>query len=275
MGLFKKELCVLCDRKTGLLDKKCIDGKVCKECRDKLSVWFDDYKNSTKEQMLSQLEQKAADEEKAPLLEFNKIYGEAGVILIDEKARVFTAFPDTSSSFFGNNKKVSSIQDVMEFHPDLISFDSVEDLEIDIRQMTHEEKKTENGEQVSYDPPHYVYMYTFTLRFKINHPYIKSVYVTLNSDSVKIKNIGPRAWTDPGRKLAAHLLNLPGLIVEDQEEYYDNDSLLKAFLRSKYEMPDMSYGFKCTRENWEQILMYQYYLAMAREIKETIIGKEE
>jgi hypothetical protein len=37
-------------------------------------------------------------------------------------------------------------------------------------------------------------------------------------------------------------------------------------------MPDYSYGFKCTAENWEDIRRYQYYLAMAREIQEIITG---
>mgnify|MGYP003491978071 CR=1 FL=1 len=32
MGLFKKENCCLCGGKTGMLDKKCLSGKVCKEC---------------------------------------------------------------------------------------------------------------------------------------------------------------------------------------------------------------------------------------------------
>jgi len=59
------------------------------------------------------------------------------------------------------------------------------------------------------------------------------------------------------------------------EIVYDNESLIATFMRSQYEMPTMSYGFKCTSENWKEICKYQYYLAMAREIKETIMGKEQ
>ena len=106
---------------------------------------------------------------------------------------------------------------MIDLGPDLIKFDQVEDFEIDITETTREEKRTVNGEQVSYDPPHILYMETFTLRMKLNHPYIKSVYVQLNNGAVQIKNLGYRLWTDPGRKLAAHLLDLPGLVKEEQQ----------------------------------------------------------
>lgn len=144
MGLFKKEACVLCAGKTGMLDKKCIDGKICKDCRDKLSVWFDDYKDSTQTDLLRQIQQKNIDEAEAAHHAFNRIYGESGVILI----------------------------------------------------------------------------------------------------------------------------------VEDKAAIYDNESFLACFFRSEYEMPAMSYGFQCTAENWPDIRKYQYYLALSREIKETIMGKD-
>jgi len=277
MGLFKKEKCCLCGGKTGLLDKKCLSGKVCKECAQKMSPWFHDYKNVSAGALDAQRLGRENDAEivKAKIYNFSKIFGEFGVILIDENEKMFVAFPDTSNGLFGNQRKVKSIDDVMDLGPDIIRFDQVEDFEIDIKEMTREEKRTENGQQVSYDPPHILYMETFTLRMKIDHPYVKSVSIQLNDGAVQIKNLGRRLWTDPGRKLAAHLLNLPGLVKENNEAVYDNESLLHAFLQSPYEMPDYSYGFKCTMQNWEEIRKYHYYLAMAREIQEIITGKAE
>ncbi len=272
MGLFKKENCVLCGEKAGMLDKKCYDGKVCKKCTKKLSVWFDDYKNTDKTLLEAQLDIRSANAEMAKDMNFNKIFGEYGVILIDEKERQFIAFPSTSTSLFGNQRKVTSLDDVMDLGPDLIKFDMVEDFEIDITETTREEKYNDNGEQKSFNPPHILYMETFTLRMKINHPYIKSVYIQLNDGAVQIRNIGRRQWTDPGRKLAAHLLHLPGLVKENQAAVYDNESLLQAFMRSDYTMPDYSYGFKCSETNWGEIRRYQYYLAMAREIQQIITG---
>ena len=270
MGLFKKESCVLCGEKVGLLDKKCYDGKVCKNCTKKLSVWFDDYKGADKGILEGQLDIRKMNAEQAQYMNFNKIFGEYGVILIDEEEKKFVAFPSTSTKLFGNQRSVKSIDDVIDLGPDIIDFDMVKDFEIDITETSREEKYTKDGQQISFDPPHITYMETFTLRMKIDHPYIRHIYIQLNDGAVQIKNLGRRQWTDPGRKLAAHLLNLPGLVKENQEAVFDNESLLHVFLHSPYEMPDYSYGFKCTAENFEDIRKYQYYLAMAREIQEII-----
>lgn len=273
MGLFSKENCCLCGSKTGMLDKKCASGKICKGCREKLSLWFEDYKNSTVNDLQAQLAQKEADLERIKTLNFSKFFGEAGVILIDEEARVFTAFASTSPSLFATRKNVSSIEDVMELRPDLIRFDQVEDFEIDINEITHEEKRTVDGKQESYNPPHYTYMESFTLRLKIkDHPFIQSVYVPLCSAAVHIKHVGRRVKTDYGRKLASYLLDLPALVTENQAAVYNNNSLIDLFYHSPYEMPEYSYGFKCTRENWKDIQKYQYYLFMAQQIQNIITG---
>lgn len=273
MSLFKKEDCCLCGGKTGLLDKKCLDGKICKECTKKCSVWFDDFKNSSRAQMERQLQIRSEQADLVKACHFNKVFGEFGVILIDEEARKFIAFPDTSSGLFGSQRKVKSLDDVIDLGPDLIDFDQVEDFEIDITQTSREEKQTVDGKQVSYDPAHILYMISFTLRLKLKkHPYINSMYIQLNDGAVQIHNLGRRLWTDPGRKLAAHLLDLPAMIKEEQEIIFDNESLLHYFMRSPYEMPDYSYGFKCTQRNWDEIRKYHYYLIMAREIQRIITG---
>lgn len=274
MGLFKKENCCLCGGKTGLLDKKCESGKVCKDCVKKLSPWFDDYKNASAGALDAQRLGRENDAGLVKLYHFSKVFGEFGVILIDEDAQKFVAFPDTGTGLFGSQRKVRSLDDVLDLGPDIIRFDQVEDFELDVTETSREEKRTVDGQQLSYDPPHTLYMETFTLRMKLNHPYVKSIYIQLNDGAVQIHNLGRRLWTDPGRKLAAHLLGLPGLVKENQAAVYDNESLLRAFLRSDYEMPDYSYGFKVTPTNWEEIKKYQYYLAMAREIEQIITGKE-
>lgn len=275
MGLFKKENCCLCGGKTGLLDKKCLDGKVCKECTKKLSVWFEDYKQTDKASLEAQINSRAAQLEMAKECNFSRVFGEFGVILLDPEKRKFIAFPSTSNGLFGNQRNVKSLDDIIDLCPDVIDFDAVEDFDIDITEMTREEKRMVNGQQESYIPPHILYMETFTLRMKLNHPYIKSVYIQLNDGAVQIHNIGRRQRTDLGRKLAAHMLNLPGLVKENQEAVYDNETLLHAFMRSPYDMPDHSYGFKCSVTNQEEIRKYQYYLAMAREIQNIITGTAE
>ncbi len=274
MGLFTRENCCLCGEKTGLLDKKCMDGKVCKDCAKKLSVWFEDFKTTDKLHLYGQIEQRKIYAEMAKAYPFTKVFGEFGVILISEEQRVFVAFPNTAKGLFGSQRTVKSMDDVIDLGPDIVGFDQVEDFELDITETSREEKRMADGREISYDPPHIVYMETFTLRLKLKHPYIRNMNIQLNNGAVQIHNLGRRIWTDPGRKLAAHLLGLPGLVKEDQAEVYDNESLLGAFLRSPCEMPDYSYGFKCTPYNVEEIRKYQYYLAMAREIQKIITGKE-
>lgn len=271
MGLFKKDDCCLCGGKTGLLDKKCMDGKVCKDCTKKLSVWFEDYKTTDKLHLMGQIGERKIYVDMARAYPFNKIYGEFGVILISEEQKVFVAFPDTSKGLFGSQRTVRSMEDVIDLGPDIVEFRQVEDFELDITETSREEKRVANGKEESYDPPRILYMETFTLRLKLRHPYIKTMSIQLNDGAVQIHNQGRRIWTDPGRKLAAHLLGLPGLVKEDMAAVYDNASLLDAFLRSPCEMPDYSYGFKCTPFNWEEIRRYQYYLAMAREIQTIIM----
>ena len=271
MGLFKKDDCCLCGGKTGLLDKKCMDGKVCKDCTKKLSVWFEDYKTTDKLHLMGQIGERKIYVDMARAYPFNKIYGEFGVILISEAQKVFVAFPDTSKGLFGSQRTVRSMEDVIDLGPDIVEFRQVEDFELDITETSREEKRVANGKEESYDPPRILYMETFTLRLKLRHPYIKTMSIQLNDGAVQIHNQGRRIWTDPGRKLAAHLLGLPGLVKEDMAAVYDNASLLDAFLRSPCEMPDYSYGFKCTPFNWEEIRRYQYYLAMAREIQTIIM----
>lgn len=274
MGLFKKENCCLCGGKTGMLDKKCLSGKVCKDCVKKMSVWFEDYKNTDKTLLESQILIRNADRVLAKDFISPKIFGEFGVILIDERQKKFIAFPNTGGGLFSNPKPVKSVDDIIDLGPDIVKFSMVKDFEIDITETTREEKRTVDGKQESYDPPHILYMETFTLRIKLDHPYVKSMYIQLNNGAVQIHNLGRRLWTDPGRKLAAHLLDLPGLVKENQEAVFDNESLLHVFLRSDYEMPDYSYGFKCTPQNWEEIRKYHYYLAMAREIQSIIMGNQ-
>lgn len=156
--------------------------------------------------------------------------------------------------------------------PDLFSFDQVQDIEIDVTETSREEKGTIDEKQVSYDPPHLVYMYVFTLRILLAHSYVKRASIILNREAVHIKNKGRRIWTNPGKRIVSWIADLPELIEENREAVYDDESLLQHVLRSKYEMPATAYGFRCTLENWNDIQRYRYYLAMAREIKQSILG---
>ena len=56
MGLFDKKTCDFCGAKIGLLgNKKLEDGNMCKDCAAKLSPWFSERRQSTKEEIAGQL----------------------------------------------------------------------------------------------------------------------------------------------------------------------------------------------------------------------------
>ena len=56
MGLFGKKNCCICNEKIGLLGgMKLKDGDLCKECKKKLSPFFEDAKESTIEDIKKQI----------------------------------------------------------------------------------------------------------------------------------------------------------------------------------------------------------------------------
>ena len=272
MGLFGKKNCCICDEKIGLLGgMKLKDGDLCKECKKKLSPFFDDGKESTVEDIKKQIQAREENYKQLDNLEINKIYGEFGVILIDETNKKFVALKDTSESLFGSQKVVKGIEDVKDKNPDIIDFKDIEDVEVKIIQTNREEKQTVNGEQVSYDPKHYTYMIGFDIIIKLNHPYIKLIRISIKSGTVQIYNEGRRLQDD---YIAGFVKDKLGLQrVENKSEHYTNLTIHNLVDKAMQVMPDYSYGFKCTLKNYENIKEYAYYLALCDEIKMTLLDK--
>ncbi len=271
MGLFGKKNCSICDAKIGLLGgTKLKDGDLCKECKKKLSPFFEDAKESTIEDIKNQIAAREENYKQLDNLEINKIYGEFGVILIDETNKKFVALKDTSDSLFGDQKTVTGIEDVKDKNPDIIDFKDIEDVEVKIIQTNREEKQTINGEQVSYDPKHYTYMINFDVIIKVNHPYIKTIRLSLKEGTIQIYNEGLRKQDDYITGFVKEKLGLQR--VENKAVHYDNLSIRNLVDNAMNVMPDYSYGFKCSLKNWDRIREYAYYLALCDEIKTTLLG---
>lgn len=276
MGLFDKKECSICGAKIGLLgNKKLKDGNMCKECASKLSVWFQDRSDSTVAEINNQLEIRKAY---AEMLDKNFIvsraYGEFGCILLDEIDGIFVALPDTSDSFFGDAKVVTSIDQIKDKNPDVIMFNQVESVDVNVTVTSREEKQTVDGNQVSYNPKHMIYMAQFSVTIKLKgHPFIRTMTIPLNNGAIQIRNMGERMVTDYKDTVRAMLTGYKGrdFAIENQSAFYNNNSLKDLILRTEYNLPDYSYGFKVDRiTNWKQIQEYQYYLAMAEEIKSVL-----
>jgi hypothetical protein len=272
MGLFSKKNCCLCGEKVGLLGGlKLKDGDLCKECKKKLSPFFDDGKESTIEDIKKQIEAREENYKKLDDLQINKIYGEFGVILIDETNRKFVALKDTSDGLFKSPKPVNSIEDVKDKNPDIIDFNQIEDVEVKVIQTNREEKQTINGQQVSYDPKHYTYMIGYNIIIKLNHPYIKTMRIDIKNGTVQIYNEGLRRQDDYIRGFVKDKLGLPR--IENKAVHYDNLTIHNLVEKAMQIMPDYSYGFKCTLKNYDNIKEYAYYLALCDEIRESLLNK--
>ena len=274
MGLFSKKSCDICKSDIGLLsNKKLKDGNMCKECYKKLSIWFDDAKNTTIEDIKKQLADREENRKKLDNFETTYAFGEFGCILIDTKNKQFVALPDTSDGLLKSAKTITSIEEIINKNPDIIKFSQIEDVDIDITETTREEKQTIDGQQVSYNPKHITYMESFTIRIKVNHPYIKYVYIPLENGSIHIPCEEPRKISNSSEKIATWLLDLPEARIENQEKAYDNNSFKDMILRNPYEMPDYAFGFKCSLRNKEAIEEYRCMLLMAKQIKNILEEK--
>ena len=172
MGLFDKKTCDFCGAKIGLLgNKKLEDGNMCKDCAAKLSPWFSERRQSTKEEIAGQLAYREENRKAVAAFHPTRSIGKYTRLLIDEDAKKFMV---TSSS------KLS------EANPDVLEFGQVTGCNLDIDENRHElMTKDPEGKSVSYDPPRYEYSYAFSVEAFVNHPYFDRMRWSISNGHVK------------------------------------------------------------------------------------------
>lgn len=175
--LFDKKECSICGGEIGLLgNKKLEDGNLCKECAKKLSPWFDDRRHSTVEQIAAQLEYREANKEKVAAFSTTRIFGESTKIMLDEDHGVFM---------------VATTRNYAEENPDVIAFSDVTGVDLDIDEDRTEITRTNaEGEEISYNPPRYLYEYDFYVTIFVRNPYFDDIRFKLNNSSVRIEDNG-------------------------------------------------------------------------------------
>lgn len=175
--LFDKKECSICGGEIGLLgNRKLEDGNLCKECAKKLSPWFDDRRHSTVDQIAEQLEYREANKEKVAAFRTTRVLGESTKVMLDEDAGVFM---------------VTSSRNYAEENPDVLAFSDVTGCELDIEEDSTEITRTNaEGEEVSYNPPRYVYEYDFYMNIHVRNPYFDDMRFKLNNSSVRIEDNG-------------------------------------------------------------------------------------
>lgn len=174
MGLFDKKFCDICGEKIGLLgNRKLEDGNMCKDCAKLLSPFFSDRRSSTLQEIKQQLAYREQNRIQLRSITPDRVFGE------DKKF-----FIDSSKGAFVISRRGQNNWD--EENPDIIPIASVNSCNLRIEQTEDEQYyENANGESVSYNPPRYLYSYTFVLELNVNNPYFDDIEITLNNSEVE------------------------------------------------------------------------------------------
>jgi len=183
--LFDKKECSICGGEIGLLgNRKLEDGNLCKSCANKLSVWFDDRRHSTVEQIRAQLEYREANRGKVAAFRVTRTLGEGTKLLLDEDAGCFV---------------VTEARDLAVDNPDVLAFSDVTGCILDIDEdRTELMKEDQDGKEISYTPPRYVYEYDFYITIQVRNPYFDEIRFRLNDSTIEIQP-SPRGGMGAGR----------------------------------------------------------------------------
>ena len=172
MGLFDKKYCDVCGNEIktilGIGGKKIENGHICKDCAAKLSPWFSGRKHTTLEDINKQLEYREYNQQK--LAEFNPtlVLGRRYKFYIDEPNERFVV--SSSSNWRAEN-------------PDIINFEDVDNLEIEIDEEREEIfDEDSEGKEISFDPKKYEYEYDFRCHIYVRNDFFDEMSFDLISE---------------------------------------------------------------------------------------------
>ncbi len=172
MGIFDKKYCDFCGNKIGLLgNKKLEDGNMCKDCAGKLSPWFSDRRHSTKSEIQDQLNYREENRLAVSAFHTTRSIGRYYKLLLDEDHHKFI---------------VTNSTNLESANPDVLDFDQITGCNLNIDEHRQELKHTsEEGKQISFDPPQYEYSYNFRVALSVNHPFIDEIRYSLSNGFIK------------------------------------------------------------------------------------------
>lgn len=173
MGLFdvfKKKDCEICGKEVGMLGyKKLKDGEICKDCVKLLSPWFEERKESTVEQIKAQLAYREKNAQELKSFDPTKVFGSYEYMFVEERDGVPYRFC------------VSRDKDYLNENADLVLFEDVEEIIIDIDDNANEQHDEES------DVTTYDLSYKFHIALMIrNNPYFNNIHFDLNSGDVEV-----------------------------------------------------------------------------------------
>jgi len=188
MGLFSKKFCDICGDKIGLLgNRKVEDGNLCGNCTKKLSPFFSERRRSTVADIKEQLAYR--DENKAAVAAFHttRTLGKGTKVLLDEDAEKFM---------------VTSARKYEDENPDVLDFSQVTGCNADIKESRTEQKqKDQEGKDISYSPPRFVYSFDFNFIIHVNHPWFDEIRFRLNNQTIRVETTGSHLQNTGGQEV--------------------------------------------------------------------------
>jgi len=188
MGLFdrfKKQDCEICGKVVGMFGyKKLEDGEICKDCVQLLSPWFEERRHATVAQIKEQLAYRARNAEELKDFHPTKTFGDNYYMFVEERNGIPYRFC------------VSQSKDYVKENADLVLFENVEEVIIDIEDCCCEVYEKDGEEEVSYEPPRYDYSYEFRVSLLIKDiPWFDNINFKLNRENPEI--FGQEDMGDP------------------------------------------------------------------------------
>lgn len=171
-NLFERKTCDICGGKCGVLGgTKLSNGRLCKECVQKLSPWLTSLKNYTVEEIREHLVYREENAEKVKSFNLSHVVGATGSKLyIDMENRQLI---------------ISSSSNWRNINPDILQFSQLIDNDLDIREEKKEiMKETADGKKESYNPKRYEYSYNFHVNINVNSPWFNSVSMKVNGSRI-------------------------------------------------------------------------------------------
>ena len=171
MGLFDRKYCDLCGEKIGLLGGVEFGGlSLCSDCGDRLSPWLDPEEEWDAGTLQEYLDWKEENRGLSEDFQVTREIGEDVYVYLDEDAGLFAVTEDVDPE----NAEIFRMEDILECSVETEE-DCQEEFDVD-----------EEGNDVSYDPPHLCYSYIFHMQIQLDHPWIREINFQLNNEALEV-----------------------------------------------------------------------------------------
>lgn len=162
MGLFSKKECSICGDKSGLLsNRRLADGNLCKECRARLSPFYDVTNKDTVAFIAAQLQYREQNLAELDRFRPTTAVGGAGKVFIDMQMGKFT---------------LASEDELRNGNPDLFDLSGFRGCSFFSKERIYKGDKDRN-EPDRFD-------YDFYLKFSVDHPFLRGFSYRYNGQSV-------------------------------------------------------------------------------------------